>query len=103
MSTMIKECVVCGGKFVIDKASHYISRDDTVTGIAIIIKDSECSLYDTFDCPYCGCQNIIQKRKREYFSKFIESLEEETEEEEMDCDCSPEMFEPLPELGDDVL
>ena len=54
-----------------------------------IMKHME-NIFDTFDCPYCGCQNIIQQRKRpafvgsDYIGKiddgYVEGVEEEAEE-----------------------
>lgn len=61
---MIK-CKVCGCEFtpVIDK--HYIARDNDESGIiSTAFKYVEGNLYDTFDCPACGCQIIAQERKR---------------------------------------
>ena len=54
---MIK-CKVCGCEFtpVIDK--HYITRDNGESGISTAFKHVEGNLYDTFDCPACGCQII---------------------------------------------
>lgn len=60
---MIK-CKICGCEFVpvIDK--HYIARDNGESGAATVFKRIECNIYDTFDCPACGCQIIAQERKR---------------------------------------
>ena len=80
---MIK-CNVCGYEFKPIFEEHYISRDNNETGLAAAIKGNEVSLYDTFDCPECGCQIIAQKRKRGYIehtSSEDESKEEEYEDE----------------------
>ena len=76
---MIK-CKVCGCEFtpVIDK--HYITRDNGESGISTAFKHVEGNLYDTFDCPECGCQIITQKRKRGYVEHT--SFEDESKEEE---------------------
>lgn len=58
-----KICEVCGGKFKVTKDGHYISRDVQTTGLASIIGQKEPKNYDTFDCPHCGCQNVMQERK----------------------------------------
>ena len=62
---MIK-CKVCGCEFtpVIDK--HYITRDNGESGISTAFKHVEGNLYDTFDCPACGCQIVAQERKRTF-------------------------------------
>ena len=58
-------CNVCGYQFWPTVERHYIARDKGVTGIASAFKSSdEPNIYDTFDCPKCGCQNITQERKR---------------------------------------
>lgn len=59
------KCKICGCEFppMIDK--HYVARDCTKTGALANLSKIEEKLYDTFDCPNCGCQVIIQERKRE--------------------------------------
>lgn len=73
---MIK-CKVCGCEFtpVIDR--HYITRDNGESGLTAAFKSVEGKLYDTFDCPACGCQIIAQERKRSFTS--ILTLEEKTD------------------------
>lgn len=58
-------CLVCGFEFHFDLEKHYISRDETDVGFgAIVTTKAEPCLYDTVDCPACGCQHVLQKRKR---------------------------------------
>lgn len=80
------KCVVCNKDFELIKENRYTSRDECRTGISAIAGGSEETLYDTFDCPYCGCQNIIQKRKRqcsEVGVVDVEDLLENLDEEEV--------------------
>lgn len=77
------KCKVCGKEFELQKEEHYITRDVTRVGLTVIIGGSEEELYDTFDCPHCGCQNVMQGRKRDYVPRPV--LEEAKEEE-----CSDE-------------
>lgn len=81
------KCGICGQLFplVIDK--HYISRDDGQVGVAALFKSlPEDQLYDTFDCPYCGCQNVVQKRKRAICeSVLLEGAVEVDVKEEQDA------------------
>lgn len=79
---MIK-CKVCGCEFtpVIDK--HYIARDNGESGLTTAFKHTEGNLYDTFDCPACGCQIIAQERKRNYVP-YTESIVDDIEENEED-------------------
>lgn len=80
-----RTCSICGNNFPFDIDHHYISRDCGQTGLAVIVKKEEEKLYDTYDCPFCGCQNIIQERKRSYFGgvgQVIEDNEDDEEEED---------------------
>lgn len=71
---MIK-CKICGCEFVpvIDK--HYITRDNGESGAATVFKRIEGNIYDTFDCPACGCQIIAQERKRKFVNVSISEVE----------------------------
>ena len=69
-------CSICGSVFsIIDR--HYISRENTVTGLTVVARKDEPKLYDTFDCPVCGCQNRIQERKYRYAPWSYEDEEED--------------------------
>lgn len=73
------KCPICDVEFIPELKNHYISRDDSQTptiSTAFISKD-EPKLYDTFDCPQCGCQIRPWQRKRFYsFSDRKESTNE---------------------------
>lgn len=74
-------CKICGLEFGLHIEDHYISRDGERTGlVAAIGPENESKLFDTFDCPECGCQNVIQERKREY-QDFDDFEQEESEED----------------------
>lgn len=60
---MIK-CKICGCEFTPTIDKHYITRDNSDSEISKVFKGAERSLYDTFDCPVCGCQIFAQERKR---------------------------------------
>lgn len=79
------KCNVCDCEFVPEKDEHYISRNEIKTGLSTIAGGLEEKLYDTFDCPQCGCQMIMQERKRAYIVNHVDDVEdgeEEPEEEE---------------------
>lgn len=59
------KCGVCGCEFNATIEKHYISRDEKATGIVALSGGSEALEYDAFDCPQCGCQFIVQPRKRQ--------------------------------------
>lgn len=59
------KCKICGRSFALMAEKHYIARDTAETGLATAFgKTQEVEYYDAFDCPHCGCQNIMQERKR---------------------------------------
>lgn len=57
-------CVICKREFPLIAEEHYVSREPSKTGLAAIAAGSEPVLFDSFDCPHCGCQNTIQRRNR---------------------------------------
>ena len=73
------ECKICGCKFNAVKERHYISRDNGKSGLAVAFgSEPEKKLYDTFDCPSCGCQIAVKERKRIYIP-CCETCEEDEE------------------------
>lgn len=56
-------CKVCGYVFELTKKRHYIAREKTELFLLPSNK-MEPTLYDAFDCPNCGCQYIVNERKR---------------------------------------
>lgn len=66
----INICKVCGKQFDLKKENKYIVRENKgINGIVSGTKKFEC-----FDCPNCGCQNILNIREGQSC--------EETEQEE---------------------
>lgn len=53
----MKKCAVCGKRFKLKKENKYetIKYSDEIFGFKRPI------LYEAFDCPKCGCQNIVNK------------------------------------------
>ena len=58
------KCKICGFDYSPMINEHYVSRDNGESGLTSVIKKAEGNLYDTFDCPVCGCQIFAQERKR---------------------------------------
>ena len=57
-------CNVCGYQFWPTLERHYLTRDNGTVGFASAFKSiDECNIYDTFDCPKCVCQSVVQKSK----------------------------------------
>ena len=76
------KCPVCGTEYPAIHERHYVSRDLSKTGlVAAIASTDEPALYDTYDCPHCGCQNVAQPRKRDFvpYEYSDEDLLEEVE------------------------
>lgn len=61
------KCKICGTEFPAVKERHYVARDNGKIGLSSALgsKDEE-KIYDSFDCPMCGCQVVAQDRKRTY-------------------------------------
>ncbi len=67
------ECKICSCKFNPVNKHHYIARDNSKTGLAVAFGSiDEEILYDSFDCPMCGCQVIAKERKRLYIPYMTE-------------------------------
>lgn len=68
------KCKVCGCEFEVIKDRHYISREEGKIGLSVAFcSNEEVKLYDTFDCPICGCQIVVQKRNRAFKEYDIEN------------------------------
>ena len=62
----MRECQVCGRPFPLVAEGHYVARDCDYVGIgAVLGSGREPMLYDAIDCPHCGCQNVMRKRRRD--------------------------------------
>ena len=77
-------CKICGRDFPLLNEEHYVAVDASKTGTAEVISHTEPIFYDAIDCPHCGCQNVLQERKRlcpcEY--GICDECEEEEDEDE---------------------
>ena len=62
------KCNVCGKEFYPEKEKRYTSMENrTVGGVndALSGRNEKPEIYDTFDCPVCGCKIIVNKRNRQ--------------------------------------
>jgi len=59
-------CEVCGREFALMHEDRYTVRDEQRSRLMVSIVGSEAepTMWDAFDCPYCGCQNRVGVRKR---------------------------------------
>lgn len=78
-------CKICGKDFPLIAEEHYVARDIEKKGIIPAFSGQEEAIqYDAFDCPHCGCQNIMQERKITF--KETDFIECEDEESDPECD-----------------
>lgn len=82
-------CKICERDFPLIAEERYTVRDNEKSGVIVSLSGSESVLYDAFDCPHCGCQNVVQERKRLYnaaadpeWRSVMETTAGETAEEE---------------------
>ena len=70
------KCKVCGKKFGLtaDKRYEVVKRP---TGLACLTVSPVT--YEAFDCPHCGCQNVVNVREENYntFTSTDEAEEED--------------------------
>ena len=83
-------CVICGRDFPLIAEEHYVSREINQKGIATVISGTESKLWDSFDCPHCGCQNRVQQRNRlsDIFGQDL-PLDDDEEDEDEDAPVCP--------------
>lgn len=81
-------CKVCGRDFPLIVEDHYVSKEAGKIGIAAIASGPAPILWDSFDCPHCGCQNRMQQRNRltDILGQDL-PLEDEEEDEGDECCC----------------
>lgn len=76
-------CKICGRDFPLISEEHYVARGTEKKGIIPTLNGQEEAVqYDAFDCPHCGCQNIMQERKFALEATIFTEYENEDEEEE---------------------
>lgn len=51
-----KKCKACGFKFRLEKENRYLVRRGTSVVGALTEKPT---IFEMFDCPKCGCQNVV--------------------------------------------
>ena len=78
-------CKVCGRDFPLIAEDHYVSKEAGKVGFAAIAGGPALILWDSFDCPHCGCQNRMQQRNRisDIFGQDLPLNEKEN------CDDAP--------------
>ena len=63
MSKGMYECAVCHREFALIAEEHYVAKDPQPAGVIAALANNTVYPYDAIDCPHCGCQNVLQRRK----------------------------------------
>lgn len=88
-------CKVCGRDFALMVEERYTAVDAHKIGaFAALVSTDKDTQYDAFDCPHCGCQNVMQERKHTEFDKGNSSCDyfvncEECKHDDCDEDDEP--------------
>lgn len=76
-------CKICGRDFPLIAEEHYIAQDPQKVGaLANLVSTDIAFEFDAFDCPHCGCQNVMQGRKSALEATVFTEYKNEDEEEE---------------------
>lgn len=55
-------CSTCGRTFELKQENRYVTKSNNAMTLFTSFVTKK---YDTFDCPHCGCQNIMEERLSE--------------------------------------
>lgn len=81
-------CKVCGREFPLMIEEHYIAHDSQRIGVlANLVNTDKAIEHDAFDCPHCGCQNVMQVRKSLWVPEKCDEKEESEENSQNHDGC----------------
>ena len=76
-------CKICGRDFPLIAEEHYVARNPVKSGVVpALAGEQEPQLFDAIDCPHCGCQFVMQERKRNCMSDIFNPADNEEEDDE---------------------
>ncbi len=55
------KCKICGKRFKLMKENRYLATEK-IGALEGLTKASK--IFEAFDCPHCGCQNIVNIREK---------------------------------------
>ena len=82
----MRTCSVCGRDFPLIEEENYIVRENGERGLKAALASEEEKMYHAFDCPHCGCQNVVAIYMRPVMAEDL-GCEEEDECPEGCEDC----------------
>ena len=68
------KCKVCGNRLKLNISNRY---EVVVTPVGFACLTERAKVFEAFDCPVCGCQNIVNVKE---VSTNISNIESEDEE-----------------------
>ena len=57
------KCKVCNKRFKLNKVDKYLA---VIRPVGLTCLTERSKIYEAFDCPKCGCQNLVSIREDMY-------------------------------------
>lgn len=70
------KCKICGKEFELKKENKYLATEKISAFGAL---KQLPKTFEAFDCPHCGCQNVINIREGEVIKNEVEGSNRENE------------------------
>lgn len=74
------KCKICGKEFRLNKENRYLVQNVSLAGLL------NRNYHEAFDCPFCGCQNIVNERylNADEEQQYLQEEQEENNESNSD-------------------
>lgn len=73
-------CKICKGVFMLKAENHYTAEKSERSGFALLANGAGTTYFDAFDCPFCGCQNIVGIRELQSYNSTDTITKEDDDE-----------------------
>ena len=70
------KCKICGKEFELKKENKYLATEK-IAAFGTLSKIPKT--FEAFDCPHCGCQNIVNIREKEVIEIEVEGSSREND------------------------
>lgn len=80
------KCFVCGSDFILNATDKYIVNVPA-SAVSKALLGTNDKIFEAFDCPCCGCQNLVNER---FGAEELPAIEDDLSIEEHmygDCNC----------------